>query len=229
MYTKIIHSFGKPKFLKFLKPGAHDTMASNCRNEGLFGGLHFYFLVRAHMSRMMQRVSELGGVIDDSLKDTTTHAVCDPGCSEKFATEKLGAALPRAGLHLVTPDFISTSIVNGKLQSESNFLPRFVVGLQRNASRKSQRPKVLDVDDKSHGSKASVAAACPPSKRPKRNDDYTITHSMKTPQKLDSEDIGYSSPSADGQCVVERRGSDWVPVRGRLPRFTGGHTGMFGV
>jgi len=48
-------------------------------------------------------------------------------------------------------------------------------------------------------------------------------------QKLDSEDIGYSSPSADGQCVVERRGSDWVPVRGRLPRFTGGHTGMFGV
>ena len=34
-------------------------------------------------------------------------------------------------------------------------------------------------------------------------------------------------------CVVVRRGSDWVTVQGRKPRFTGGHTGIpwgsFGV
>lgn len=159
------------------------------------------------------------------------------------------------GITLVTPAWLSDSILQGKLQNPDDYKPKLV-------GTKEAR--------EAHGNTSSSAEVLTPPQSRKRlryslppsvmaNNPTSTRREARPTKETDSEEertrsgasqdiiMGTarrameksksrnSSASDDetASCIVERRGADWVVVQGHRPAFTGGQTGIpwgaFGV
>lgn len=225
------------------------NMATKTKDaKNLFLGFTFTFLVKSHAHLMMKRVQEYGGALDDTVSSATTHIVCRPEMPMNKITQALDAdSLKLESYHLVTQNFVAQSIIMGELQDETAFRP---VLLDSDGKR-----KLTAISHQGTTSAAAAGASpslsSPPRKRVKPssqedaiptpiNIQHSRTGNMTTPppattsaaaqnNSLKSATIPESEEEEDATsepCVVERRGSDWVAIRGKKPKFTGGHTGI---
>lgn len=193
------------------------------------------------MSRMMQRVQELGGTIDDSLTPETTHVVCALDTDERSVQERLPAS---RSLQLVTPEFISRSIITHSLQNEENFRPKFsrdrpasrqsMVGEDLGDSEREDRPakrQKVDQGSAQHGpTHAASGPVAPNAQSHKATTDLATPGPVKGEGRSPRHPADRTAPPAgtspSGPCKVVRRGAEWVAVQGSKPAFTGGHTGI---
>lgn len=193
-------------------------------SSNLFAGMHVAFLVKSHMSRMKQRIKQLGCIVDETITAATTHLVCPPTVKSSELRRVLPKAKPEVHSYkLVTPEFFSKSILNSRIQNEDGFRPKLIL---------EGEPQM---DDAPHLDKDHVNMGfLPPKPKRQRTDHLDVVHQQEAPppktpkrtrhkastgQPESSEAVQASLP-----CVVERRGSEWVAVQGEIPRFTGGHT-----
>jgi DNA polymerase/3'-5' exonuclease PolX len=166
----------------------------------LFSGMHVAFVVKTHLKKLMSRISDLGGVIDDEINDNTTHIVCPREIQEDEIRRSLPQTKPRLeSYNVVTPDFFSASMLAQTIQQEENF-----------------RPEIL------HLAETKGLAA----NRGRRNDFKSVGERQSKRPKITSSHVNKPREPSELHCIDEHHGSRWVAVQGTLPEFTGGHCGI---
>ena len=203
----------------------------------LFQGLRFTFLVKSHAKLMMKRIQEYGGALDDTVTSATTHIVCRP----EMPGEKIIEALPPEAqnldhYHLVTQNFVAQSIIKDALQDETAFRPVLIDTIKKrkdapssgttpmklSQSFPSNSPPTKRIKPSSPAEAIPTPSIVPNSGRSPAEQNAVQPHeSSKEVEEEESEDGLSKEP-----CVVERRGSEWVAIRGRKPKVTGGSTGI---
>lgn len=123
-------------------------------------------------------------------------------------SDTLSVPVPNSA-HFVTPDFFSQSILANKRLDEEKFRPKFLEQARRAAHEHRQRQAPSPAKSSLHDT-----APCPVEPLAEIKADTIV------------EDLDYKPCAEELQCVVERYGARFVAVRGALPKYTGGRSGI---